>query len=351
MEQKREALVQRWQTEVGQLRREQVIHCLLKRKDLSKLPFLQRREGRWDLRGINFQKQPWHTVHTKVELPEKDLVFPFTLSLGGRYRFKKLRLEDVDFSWAHLGAAIFQQCHFRNVLFREANLSDWKDRASEFRQVDFYKADLRGATLGLDGARYEHVSFRRADMRRVSCYRGYFVNCDFSEARLEEVDFNASHFINCKFKGPLRGVWFRGYYATREDERRFGKTEPNPMENADFSEAVLWDVMFTNGCDLSKVIPPQDGEHFLLRDWPQVLAKAKEEVERNWEGVFKEEALPLLELMQKNAENQEMYIINRREFEHQVYTANITGVEEKRRFAVELVELLRKVEAEVSQEK
>lgn len=349
MDQRREELVQRWQTEEGQRWRKQVIRRLQKRKDLSKQPFLQRHQGRWDLRGLDFSRKPWHRFTTEVEITS-EYKAPFTFAFGGKYTFKRTSFRDIDFSYANLGQANLERCHFENVLFHHTNYIGVRDSRCTFHQVDFYKADMRGATLGLHGARYEDVSFRRADMRRVSCYRGYFIKCDFSEARIEEVNFNASHFINCTFKGPLRGVWFRGYYAIPQDEKTFGKTEPNPMENVDFSEATLWDVMFSDGCDLSKVIIPQDGEHFLFHRWPQVLARAKEEVERNWEGVFKQEALGFLDVYAEGAQNQDMYIINRRELEHPYYTGDITGREEKRRFAVALVELLQEAEEQVGQE-
>ena len=347
--QRREELVQRWQTKEGQRWRKRVIRYLQKGKNLSKLPFLQHHQGRWDLRGMDFSRRPWHRFTTEVEItPEYKA--PFTFAFGGKYTFKRASFRDIDFSYANLGQAYLERCHFENILFHHANYIGVFDSHCTFHRVDFYKADMRHATLGLRGARYEGVSFRKADIRRVSCYQGYFINCDFSEARIEEVNFNASHFINCTFKGPLRKVWFRGYYASPEDEKIFGRTEPNPMENVDFSEATLWDVMFSDGCDLSKVIIPQDREHFLFHHWPQVLSKAKEEVERNWEGAFKEEALGLLDVHAEVAQSQDMYIIHRRDFEHPYYTATITGREEKRRFAMALVELLREAEEQVSQE-
>jgi len=344
----REELVQRWHTEAGRWAREQVIRHLQKHKDLSKLTFLQCHEGRWDLRGMDFSRTPWHKFSVDVELTPGYRA-PFTFALGGKYVFRRVAFRDADLSYANLGQARLEKCHFENVLFCHANYVGVGDPHSTFVQVDFFRADMRGATLGLEGARYEGCSFREADMRGVHGYDGYFVGCDFSNARLEEVDFEASHFIDCRFAGPLKKVWFRGYYSMPSLERRFRKTERNPMRNVDFSQATLWDVMFTNGCDLSTVVAPQDGEHFLFRHWPQVLARAEEQVARCWEGVFRDEALLWLRVLRRNTD-QEMYIVNRRDFGHPEDLPTIREPASQRDFALRFVDLLLELEEQLARE-
>ncbi len=338
-----EELTQRWQTPEGRRLQQEVLRHLQRRRDLSQVSFLQRHQGRYDLRGIDLSRTPWHKFSAEAEL-SRGYRARVNFALGGKYIFKGAVLRDADLSYANLGQARFEHCHFENTIFHDANYVGVGDESCTFLEVDFGGADMRGATMGLGGARYEAVSFRKADMRTVHCYRGYFIDCDFSDARLEEVDFSASHLINCRFKGKLRKVWFRGYYATPDDERAFGKTETNPMANVDFSESVLWEVMFRNSCDLSTVIIPQDGEHFLFHHWPRLLSRAMEEVEEHWKGAFKDEALLWLRVHARGVEDQEMYIVNRRDVEHPYYTASISNAEEKRRYAVALVELLCKMD-------
>jgi hypothetical protein len=182
-----------------------------------------------------------------------------------------------------------------NTMLRQIDAMSIRDRASVFRRCDFTKAKWRG-TLGLDGARYEQVSFRGADLRRILCYQGYFVDCDFSDAKLKGVDFNASHFVRCTFKGKLEDVWFRSSYIYPSDVQEYGETEPNPMEDVDFVEAELWDVYFA-GCDLSTVMLPQDGNHVLLSDLSRSMAKAEHIVRNEWTGLFREQALDCLRLL------------------------------------------------------
>jgi hypothetical protein len=131
-------------------------------------------------------------------------------------------------------------------------------------------------------------------------------------------------------------------------ERKYGKTEVNAMRNVDLSEAELWDVGFNNGCDLSTVIPPQDGEHFLFHHWPQLLQEARNEVNMKWNGVFRESALLWLSTHLNMVDNQSMYLVHRRELEHPVYAGAIYDASERRTFAIELVNLLQKLERELS---
>ena len=260
--------------------------CWLAGLDPTRFPtLLFRHDGRWDLRGISLDI----SLPKQIDLPGGQV---FDVSkIQNRNLFHKVQFRDFDFSYANLDGAYFEDCLFENVLFQEARGYAVDDKGSVFRNVDFFKASWRGATLGFDGARYEHANFQHADLRGIRCYRGYFIDCDFSEAKLVDTDFRASHFIRCKFKGQLKKIWFRGYYSHTDDEATFGKTEPNPMEDVDFSEADLREVSFTGDIDLSRVIPPQDGKHILYQDWPGTLVKAQREVQNKWEGVFQEQAL------------------------------------------------------------
>jgi uncharacterized protein YjbI with pentapeptide repeats len=206
-----------------------------------------------------------------------------TVSFGATYYFRKLKLADVDLSYADLGRATFHKCEFSNVLFQYADCSGWNDSATHFTN-------------------------------------------------------------NCRFKGELQGVWFRGYYSSPNLERRFGKTELNPMRNIDFSEAKLWDVGFNNGCDLSTVIPPQDGEHFLFDHWPKLLNMAQSEVSETWRGAFRESAMIWLSSHKAMLSDQPMYLIHRRELEQPIYADPIRDATQRREFAIELVAMLQRLE-------
>jgi len=290
---KKGALIERWNRNEWKEHYAQVVACWQAGGKLKDMPSLPRHEGRWDLRGINLEIGGTR-MEGRIDLSDGSSV---GYTYGSRSKFVETQFCDTDLSFANLGGALFENCCFHNVILHAANSADVNDWGSSFCDVDFSKANLRGATLGLEGARYERVSFCRADLRDISCYRGYFVDCDFSNVRLEHIDFQVSHFVRCKFKGKLKQVWFRGYYAIPAHEEAYGETELNRMEDVDFSEAELWDVMFTDNCDLSRVIPPQDGEHVLFKDWTGTLQEAKKEVEQEWKGLFREEALQELDIL------------------------------------------------------
>jgi hypothetical protein len=72
------------------------------------------------------------------------------------------------------------------------------------------------------------------------------------------------------------------------------------MEDIDFSEATFWDVMFTTDCDLSRTIPPKDGQHLLIKDWPKARQAAMDIIDGEWNGVMRERGLRTLSQIQNN---------------------------------------------------
>jgi len=280
-------ITERWQQAGNQNLYYQVIACLQSDGVLSRIPNLNQYEGRWDLRGLNLANLGQTRIPIHLQMPD-GLKLDFVY--GKRLRFSNVAWQDIDFSYANLDSAIIENCILKNVLFNDVVGQGINDRGSTFQDCSFFKADWRGATLGLDGARYESVKFQRSDLRNIHCYRGYFVDCDFSDAKLENIDFKVSHFSNCKFKGKLKKIWFRGYYSLKSEEKRYGVTERNLMQNVNFAEAQFWDVMFTQKIDLSTVTPPQDGKHVMFPRWQYTLEASRQEVEEQWNGSMKEEA-------------------------------------------------------------
>lgn len=245
-------------------------------------------EGLIDLRGLSFE--------TGLEL-------------------EKARFHDVDLSYSDFGHGIFRQCTFENVRFREIDSRQWNERGCQFTDVDFSGANLRDAAIGIDGSTYIRVSFRKVDFSGASFFRPQFIDCDFCDARLKDVDFFASNFVNCKFSGRLEGVWFRRYYPLPQYERQMGKAVPNQMRNVDFSEAELWGVTFTGGLDLSHVVLPKDGSHILLRHFDAALTRVKEDMDTLslWSVEEKKQVMISIESFLVHAKNQPMWILNKKE--------------------------------------
>jgi uncharacterized protein YjbI with pentapeptide repeats len=225
-----------------------------------------------------------------------------------------VRVQDVDFSYAHFGHMLLKQCVFERVVFRGVESSRWNERGCRFADVDFGEARLRNAAIGIDGSIYERVSFRAADFTGTSFFRPQFIGCDFSDAKLRKLDFMVSNFVNCRFRGKLESVWFRRCYPSKRDEPLMGKAVPNEMRNVDFSEASLWDVTFTGGLDLSTVILPSDGSHLLLRHFDIALRKTQRAIEMcPWTDEDKEKVSIWIDAFLTHAERQPMWILNRKE--------------------------------------
>lgn len=228
---------------------------------------------------------------------------------------RKIRIRETDFSYAQFGHTILKECIFEHVIFEELHNSRWNERGCRFINVDFSKAKLHNAGIGVNGSVYERVKFRGTDFTGASFIRPQFFDCDFSKAKLKKLDFNASNFVNCKFNGKLESVWFRRYYPLKSDEQSFGKAVPNEMRNVDFSKASLWDVMFTGGLDLSDVILPPDGSHILFHHFDVALRKLQEKVEDlSWTNDEKKEVMIWIEGFLTHAVNQPMWILNKGEF-------------------------------------
>jgi uncharacterized protein YjbI with pentapeptide repeats len=233
------------------------------------------------------------------------------LSFGLGIELARVQFRDMDLSHSDIGRGIFRRCTFEGVLFQEIESQWWNERGCQFTDVDFRRARLRDAAIGINGSIYTRVSFRGTDFSGTSFYRPQFTDCDFSDAKLKQIDFMVSSFVDCKFRGKLESVWFRRTWPLPRHEREFGKAPPNEMRNVDFAEVELWDAVFTGGLDLSQVILPQDGHHVLFRHLDVVLPTARGIVGTlPWSDEAKKVALLDIEALLVHVESQPMWILN-----------------------------------------
>jgi len=255
-----------------------------------------------------------HHLLKNTTMTEEGLVDLRGLTFDIGIELEWAQFQDMDFSYSNFGRGIFRHCTFENVLLKEIDSNRWNERDCKFIAVDFYKSDLRNAGVGIHGSTYLHVNFQDVNFFSASFIRPQFTDCDFSDARLRGIDFFVSNFVNCKFRGKLEHVWFRKYYPLRSDEQTFGKAVPNEMHNVDFSEAELWDVMYTGGLDLTQVILPQDGSHILLHHFDVALIKIQEILDTlSWSEEDKKRAMITTRSFLVHAKNQPMWILNKKE--------------------------------------
>jgi uncharacterized protein YjbI with pentapeptide repeats len=327
-------LARRWKTPTGTENRKLILESLKKGKNLDVLGFLDTHNGRWDLRGLPFPE------------PETGETFQFqtydmTL-LKNVPKFKKASFMDIDFSGARFGHSIWERCIFENVIFDEADFSEFSSWGCRFTRSSFRKANLRGSAF-LHSRRkptvFSGVDFSHSDMRNIVLDITVFEECDFSHANLTKVDFHGGRLRDCKFAGVLRATRFRGFDSHDKKSLR----NRNPMERVDFSGADLRHVAFTDGIDLSSVIFPGDDNHLVLCNQREVFLKAREIIEKEWVGEDRRIALSMMDdiHLREIKKEQKMDLVNKKD------NSEFFG----ERFANDFSSLLKEVHENIQQTK
>lgn len=189
------------------------------------------------------------------------------LPLGSVSQLKKVTLTGADLSYADMEQVRLQHCRLADVILDNVDARNFSDHGNVFRGCRFERTNLAGSAIGFDGSRYEHCWFGRTRLTRAVFARAEFDDCTFEDCVLDGVDFNASSFERCVFRGPVKDVWFRGGYAHPAEAKRLGKSRPNQMRDVDFTAATLVDVTFSDGCDVSTLLLPDDGSVVRLDRW------------------------------------------------------------------------------------
>jgi uncharacterized protein YjbI with pentapeptide repeats len=234
---------------------------LIRGRPLSELG-VSRVAGRFDLRNLRVpEPQAVETVRT----PLADVTV-----LGGITRIKNTIWQSIDFSSSDLPGLRFMDCQIRNCVFDRCRMDDLRVWRTDFANVSFRSADLRGAVLGGtsegDARRnsFHDVDFTAADMRGTIYGAAEFLRCKFNHARLNKVDFQSSAFTDCSFEGELREVmfWERGFKGEL--------FPPNEMRRVDLRRAKLrWSGF--HGLDLDEVLLPTDEDHIVVENYPEAL--------------------------------------------------------------------------------
>lgn len=163
-------LQSRWSGREGESRTAQVVEALRHGGRLDRLPFLQRYDERYDLRGIPLPV-PYESSRQDVALSSGSVRVHW---LRGELRLDRLQLTDADLSYADARGLALDRAALRNVRLHGADCRGWRTRGCVFEDVEFDSADLWEAALG-GGLRrllgsfpyneFRHVSFRAADLR------------------------------------------------------------------------------------------------------------------------------------------------------------------------------------------
>ncbi|MCW0367158.1 hypothetical protein NB699_002141 [Xanthomonas sacchari] len=126
------------------------------------------------------------------------------------------RISNTDLSYSKISGSA-NDSSFMNVSFESASLNGALLCRSEIKNCNFSKSKL---AINMDDAICEKTDFVKARFAGGSCGVEYggrrvkFMDCDFTGAVFERVEFRASTFINCIFadakfkKCDLRGARF-----------------------------------------------------------------------------------------------------------------------------------------------
>lgn len=297
------SLQDRWEVEPFRALGDGVVNRIRDGRPLEDLG-LPTHHGRTDLRGLSF---PRPRVLASSPLKVEGIGIPLRLErTEPRLVVKRRDLRHIDLSYGNASETSWHSCSFDDVLFTGACLRDVTFWSCRFQNCTFEGADLREAVLGgvagSEPNEYARVSFVRADLRKSTHLYPLYRDCDFSNANLDDVRFDASRFTRCKFSGRLNGVWFWGRYEIPHpaDVPYFAKRgiDPrsivNPMEDVDFSDASLENCMFIFGIDLSRCRFPQDGAHIVLKDCLRTFDQMEQEIRASWTDPNRSEALGFL---------------------------------------------------------
>ena len=269
------SLANRWRDQSGARLAAQVLDRLVGGEPLDALP-LGRHAGRLDLRGFSIPDP--EVLATGVVAEERvggESAVAQARWLGGLVELRGVTMANVDLSGGHLEHLRLFDTTLRNCHFEKAKCRDLRAWNLTVEECSFRNANLRDSALGTwyegEGNRFRRVDFSGADLRGIACQGAYFEDCDFSGARLQQVEFGGCEFVRCRFAGVLEEVRFLAAPTIGVD-----KAEPGRLEDVDLSAATLRWVDF-QGVALDTVkLPPEGGEHVIVRHFPCVVRRALE---------------------------------------------------------------------------
>jgi uncharacterized protein YjbI with pentapeptide repeats len=251
--------------------------------------------------GYEIREAPFGTVTETGRLDLRGLLLP------ERTELRRITFRFADFTGAVFRHAKTELSVFTDVWFNDSSLR-LGEGGSTFEQCSFCRANFRRSVIGYRGSRFKRCHFEKADFIQVGFIRPEFDDSCFDNCTFSGVDFNGGSFERCEFKGEVRGVWFRGGFPLRSWVEEWGEPRTNRMTTVSFKNARLIDITFSDHCDLSSVIPPDDGRHALFDRWPERI-KFVFEQSRAWPEPCRREGETFFKSFGSHAEKQDWYLI------------------------------------------
>lgn len=252
--------------------------------------------------GYEIREAPFGVATETGRLDLRGLILP------ERTELRRITFRFADFTGAILKHTMFELSVFSDVCFDNGAFQMAAVGGGTFEKCSFRNTNFRRAVLGYRGTRFTQCLFERADFIQTGFIRPEFDDCCFDNCIFSGVDFRGSSFERCEFRGEVRGVWFRGGFPLASFTERWGEPRSNRMNFVSFKHAKLMDITFSDHCDLSSIIPPEDGRHAVFDRWPERI-KSVFELSRAWSEPSKKQGENFYTSYETHARKQDWYLM------------------------------------------
>ncbi len=256
-------------------------------------------------KGGTVNNSPFGLIHDHVDL--QGILIPESSKIINVY------FDKIDFSKAIIKNAWLENTKFQDCLFFKTNLEKISDHGNIYNNCLFHETSFKSGVIGYEGSKFTDCIFEKASFKGTGFIRAEFKNCYFRNCNLNLVDFDASSFDNCEFEGILKDTWFRGGYKFEDDLKRFGLPKKNEMKNVSFNRAKLEFVNFSNNCNLSSILLPENSDYLIISNWRDFLnylSTKKNDLSEN----DKRELEIFIKVYSVHAKTQNENIVNYRDF-------------------------------------
>jgi hypothetical protein len=160
---------------------------------------------------------------------------------------------------------------------------------------------------GTDRSTYIGCSFDRSKIRWFDPGLARFERCSFRDVVVNELFSQTAEFVGCFFSGRIKKGLFWGSNPEREPQHSSGRA--NEFRGNDFRDAILEDVGFRGGIDLSKQVLPQSANHVLIWEGEDAL-RATRAIVTAWKDLdARRRAMPILAALDIELKGQEQLFI------------------------------------------
>lgn len=230
------------------------------------------------------------------------------MKLDGKI-LKRYHVEKGDFTGTSFYDCWIEDCVFEGAYFEKTNFTEMTDHGNVFIDCDFIGCKFNNAVLGYKGTKFINCRFTNCNFTRTLFIRGEFVGAVFINCKMKGLDFKGSSFEKCSFEGELNDCWFRGGFPSQMDVKSFGVSKVNTMYNVSFEKAELFDLAFSDRCDLSTVKVMEAEKYIKFDNWLKRLNYLKK-ISLDLVGKEKEEISIFIQVYHSQALNQDWYILN-----------------------------------------